>query len=91
LIPTKQIPAGEPGIVYVLTDASGLYKIGRTVDLAGRLRDIALGNPTVRVIAYFETHNAPAVELLLHGFYASSRVVGEWFDLAGVVASRNGT
>lgn len=78
-----QFPPGDYGFIYVLTDASGLFKIGRTADLDSRMISMRGVNPTVRLLAYFESKNAPEMERALHNAFRHSRVIGEWFDLLG--------
>lgn len=72
------------GYVYVIQDTefSKLYKIGRTVEPARRLKDIRNILPgSSEIIAIVDTQDAPTLEWQLHQRYAESRERGEWFAL----------
>ncbi len=75
--------ANIPGWVYVGTDASGLYKIGRTEkNPAKREAQIRNMNPTFRLVGYVKADRlGVSLEEQLHAKFATRRVVGEWFRL----------
>lgn len=64
-------------ITYILTDNSGLYKIGSTTNLNERLKQLSIGNPNIQLCFYLKCD----VERILHDKFASKRVKGEWFKL----------
>lgn len=79
------LPERKPaaGYIYAISH-EGLVKIGRTVDLKSRMRDVMGSHPkyaspspvwTVRVL------NPPKVERKLHVQFGLKRIAGEWFDL----------
>jgi hypothetical protein len=76
----KQEPTG--GIVYLL-ESAGFYKIGLTVNLKKRLRQLRTGVPhVVKVIHTIESDNPAALEKHWHRRFTKQRVRGEWFNLS---------
>jgi hypothetical protein len=67
--------------VYLITDASGLYKIGVASSMDIRLATIRSANPTATVVEVARAENAKALEQELHRRYANRRRAGEWFAL----------
>lgn len=71
------------GHVYVVRNAAGEYKIGRTIDLTARLYSL---NGTVgerlHLVHAMTCDDAVHVERFLHRRYFSKRLGGEWFRLA---------
>ena len=67
-------------MVYLATDASGMYKIGTSRDPARRIREMRTGNPTVELIAYGT--GTSTEEKFLHEMYAKQNIEGEWFSLS---------
>lgn len=73
----------KSGYVYVLRADNGLYKIGRSVNIDGRIKRLETVLPyelelicTVKVKDYITT------EAKLHQVFADKCVKGEWFKLA---------
>ena len=62
---------------YILTDGSGLYKIGKSIDVRKRVKSLMIGNPSIRIVAIFHKD----VESMLHDIFKEKRVAGEWFRL----------
>jgi hypothetical protein len=76
--------ATSVGSVYVLGCAENhRVKIGRTVNLDGRLADIQRMSP-VRLNLLWHTPGGADVETLLHRQFSFLRSHGEWFDFDGV-------
>jgi hypothetical protein len=73
--------------VYLIR--SGInYKIGRTKNLANRLRAIQTGSPYPIVLLYAEyTESASTIEAEIHQFFKEQRLMGEWFSIAEYVGS----
>lgn len=63
---------------YIMTDCSGLYKIGRSKDPEKRLAHLKGGNPTIKLLAICRED----IELLLHKKYEPQNVYLEWFRLS---------
>jgi hypothetical protein len=70
----------EPKVIntYLMTDASGYIKIGKSQNINKRLSTLKIGNPTIKVINFLDKN----IEHELHTIYNSKRIVGEWFDLS---------
>jgi hypothetical protein len=69
--------------VYLLTDATGLYKIGRVPNLR-RLKERVTGRtraPSLRIVGYIKTTYSVGLETQIHNELADYRVIGEWFRL----------
>ena len=67
----------EKRYTYIVTDSSGMYKIGSAYDTKQRVKSLATGNPTLSVVLVIDGD----VEKELHGMFESQRVKGEWFGL----------
>lgn len=67
----------ENRYTYIITDSSGMYKIGSSYDPKKRIKSLAIGNPTISVVLVIDGD----VEKELHGTFESQRVKGEWFGL----------
>ena len=67
--------------VYIIK-CEAFHKIGWTISIAARLRDLSVGNPfELTLVQLFSFTNARAVETVLHQAFSSKRVRGEWFTL----------
>lgn len=89
----EYVPCNNTSIVYFIRNQyNGLLKIGKTNNLARRLREIEksftfLGMDTqklsVEAISYcpFNMDNSQ-VESYYHDLYKENRILGEWFDIS---------
>lgn len=73
---------GQAGWIYVL-EGGGYYKIGRTTDLAMRLRQISPKLPFKVTLQYqmFCPSHLSEIERGWHEQFADKRINGEWFQL----------
>lgn len=77
----------KPRYCYVLkNENNGLFKIGRTSDLFGRIRQINTqggGGISLLFAAEIYTFNTSerVLESVLHCYYKNKKVIGEWFSL----------
>ena len=62
---------------YIMSDMSGLYKIGRSRDLDRRYMELKIGNPSIKIEFAFEGD----YEKELHEKYGVKNRGGEWFAL----------
>ena len=70
------------GTVYLAQDDTGYYKIGYTRrDPSARVRELSVGNSTIRLVKEFQTSVGQQLESYLHRRYAPNHVKGEWFSL----------
>ena len=68
------------GFVYILTDATGLYKIGYTKSIHDRMINFKIGNTSIIIKElYIGNMND---EKALHIKFCKSCVQGEWFKLS---------
>jgi hypothetical protein len=63
---------------YLMTDASGYVKIGRTSDVLKRFLNLKCGNPTIKIVATLNQN----IETKLHRKYSLFCVSGEWYNLS---------
>lgn len=63
---------------YIMSDATGLFKIGRSTDIQRRLLTLKIGNPTIRLKFYINGD----FEKELHNKFTSKHIIGEWFALS---------
>ena len=81
-----QLPHTEAkyrGYVYLVWSDSGLYKIGRTVNLKQRMAQLSADRVPENLILLYavETGNHFEAERDLHSKFQDKRIYGEWFDL----------
>jgi len=70
------------GSVYLLFAENGLYKIGKTMNLAQRVAVLRQMIPLkIDLIHVIESNDCHWAERMLHERFARSKVQGEWFDL----------
>lgn len=62
---------------YIMTDDTGLYKIGRSSNIKGRLKQLSIGNSSLKLLFYIEGD----YEKELHDKFANKHVKGEWYNL----------
>lgn len=68
--------------VYIL-ECKGLFKIGKTDNLSGRVKALEIGNPfPVQVAHVIYTDDYHKVEKALHQIFDTSHERGEWFNLS---------
>jgi len=76
----------KPSSIYVMSDGE-FIKIGVTSNMKSRLVRIQSGNPRkVKVIYSSQVKNAQKIEHKTHKHFHEKRLMGEWFDLAPMVA-----
>jgi len=63
---------------YVMSNGSGLYKIGKSIDPLKREKMLSTGNPNIRLVLSMEMD----IERELHIKFADKKVSGEWFELS---------
>jgi predicted GIY-YIG superfamily endonuclease len=71
------------GIVYLLKDDNGKYKIGITTRKSTkRLKELQTGNAEeIQVVTEFKSKWFRKIETSLHNRYGLKRLKGEWFEL----------
>lgn len=62
---------------YIMTDDTGLYKIGKSISPMLREQSLAIGNHTLRLCFYIEGNH----EKELHDKFATKHMKGEWYHL----------
>ena len=62
---------------YIASDLSNTYKIGQSTDIKGRIRDLSIGNPTIKLNFIIRGN----VESALHKTFKEKRFIGEWYRL----------
>ena len=62
---------------YLLTDNTGLYKIGRSEDPYKRLSQLSCGSTSAKIYCVINSN----IETELHRKFKAKRVKGEWFNL----------
>lgn len=69
--------------IYLIMNGEGLCKIGYTRrSINNRIKELQTGSPTdLQAIHVYETDLAQKLEPIIHRFYGSYRMVGEWFNL----------
>lgn len=70
------------GYIYLLRSDNGYYKIGKTVDIDKRVKEITREYPVfIQRIHYFKTGQMTKVESFLHKLFSEFKLQGEWFRL----------
>ena len=72
------------GVVYVIrAGQTNLYKIGRTINIDRRLRQLQMMNSQpLTIVKLIQCHDAIATETNLHQKFKLNRRQGEWFELS---------
>jgi hypothetical protein len=69
--------------LYVLKDeVSGFLKIGRANDVAVRIRNLRVGNPSLNLVKAYETEHDNELETFIHNRFANRRQRGEFFQVS---------
>ena len=72
-----------PGVVYIIGNGKGEYKIGRAKNAARRLAQIQSASPdTLTLHMVFTTPDSLNTERWFHHFFFRQRISGEWFRLS---------
>ena len=67
--------------IYIMTDDTGLVKVGLSMSPSGRLRHFKVGNPSVKMVYTSRViSNCNLVERNVHKSLSSAHVSGEWFS-----------
>ncbi len=70
------------GAIYFIRSQDGHVKIGFSVDVAGRMRELQVGHAiALELLGFIE--GTRREELALHHRFAAYRVNGEWFRVDG--------
>jgi len=70
------------GFVYLLRADNGYYKIGRTISLDDRIKQLKIASPCeLELILAIETDECRELEESLHCLFDDKRATGEWFEL----------
>jgi hypothetical protein len=81
--PFKFQPRYLPGFIYLVhAKGTNKFKIGRTIDVLTRVKDLQTGCPlTIRYVYHAYVGNMSSCEQDLHRKFATKREIGEWFSL----------
>ena len=67
------------------TIRSGMYKIGHTTNISGRLKSFQTGHPIDMEVIYSRTlHKNIKAESILHRRYKKNQLKGEWFQIEDI-------
>lgn len=71
------------GIIYLLSNGNGQYKIGITTrKTTKRIKELQTGNgDEIKMLAEFKSGFFRKIESSLHRRYGTKRLKGEWFEL----------
>ena len=70
------------GFIYVIKcNRTNLYKIGRTINISARFKQLKTANPDISLIAHYEVRDT-SIEDDLHFKFHHKRIDGEWFELS---------
>ncbi len=71
------------GYVYILHLTENIFKIGRTVNMKGRIKEIGILLPVEPTLVHWSEHDDYVwVERFFHEKFATQRMRGEWFRLS---------
>jgi len=79
----RDMPAQkDEGFVYLLKADNGFYKIGRTISLDDRIKQLGTASPCeLELVLSIESDDCRNLEESLHELFDDRRVKGEWFEL----------
>ncbi len=73
----------KPGYIYLIRASNDLYKIGRSINVANRLRNLQTSSATPLTLVHsFPSDDMEQAESRLHTEFAYARTHGEWFLLS---------
>lgn len=69
--------------VYLIINEEEKYKVGYTNRTASkRIKELQTGSSSeMSVVDEYESDNAKQIETILHRFFKSKKISGEWFNL----------
>lgn len=71
----------SPGYIYVI-ESQGLHKIGKTKDIANRIKKYITENPhEIKLVSKFNVSDYTEAEKILLDAFKGKKVMGEWFNL----------
>lgn len=80
--PTKNKHKFSVGYVYFAKNEDDKIKIGRTINLKGRMKSLNTSSPhTIDLVAYFETNSSVELEEATQKYFNENKIKGEWFDI----------
>lgn len=80
--PKVQPAPNLKGYVYLVSIETGLYKIGLTTTVEGRMSGLSTGLPyELTLIHTIKCRDRFKIEKFFHDKFANKRVKGEWFNL----------
>lgn len=91
LLASRNEVAKDPtGFVYVVQDGHGMVKVGRTANVANRIRGMMTGNSSGQIEVLFsaEVSDSLDVEGRIHARLDSHLIHGEWFNVDPAYAVR---
>ena len=66
--------------IYILAlGRDGLYKVGKTVEIQRRIKDLSAANPSANLVGYGWVPNPRAVEANIHWLFGEQRATREVF------------
>lgn len=71
----------KSGIVYLIHDGYGNYKIGISNNLVARMISYSTAIPYLELTYYKRLSDYIEIEKYLHSYYMDSHIKGEWFKL----------
>lgn len=78
----NSIKESEKGVVYILKNEKGYYKIGYTTrPIKERITTFKISNPDIELVKVIQAENARLKEKQLHEQFSHKRITGEWFNL----------
>lgn len=86
---SKVIAENGKGHVYIIETDNGI-KIGRTINIESRINTLRTqsGRKFKRVCFTSQCRNYGDIETAMHRLFKESRVIGEWFNVPFVQASK---
>lgn len=68
--------------IFYILECDNLYKIGYTVNIQKRLKELTTGNPiTINIIYTYHSEFAVKIEGYFHRMFKLKQIKNEWFDL----------
>lgn len=72
-----------PGYVYVISNGSDRFKIGKSINPEKRLKSLTLGDKGKIIVKnYYSEYNYSHIEKELHTIFRNKKISGEWFELS---------
>lgn len=75
-------------VYFIYNPSTTHYKVGKTISLEQRIKQLQTGNEVRLVIKKFIDDQNPEIEKYLHEYFKDKKILNEWFDITSADVER---